>query len=56
MSGAHSRRKGAGFEREGILEARVVSLRGTNPTLELPVKADWGPDVFVSVMPVRGSA
>lgn len=42
------------IEREGILEARVVSLRGTNPTLEVPVKADWGPNVFVSVMPVRG--
>ena len=41
-------------EREGILEARIVELRGTHPTLELPVKADWGPNVFVSVMPVRG--
>lgn len=41
-------------EREGILETHVVALDGENPTVTLPVKAEWGPNVYVSVLALRG--
>lgn len=41
-------------ERNGIVDSRVVELRGRDPTIELPVKAEWGPNVYVSVLAVRG--
>ncbi|UTH73206.1 alpha-2-macroglobulin [Chromobacterium sp. IIBBL 290-4] len=42
------------IEREGILETRVVELEGKNPTIELKVQPDWTPNVYVSVLAVRG--
>ena len=42
------------IERSGVLETRLVELRGRDPTIELPVKAEWGPNVYVSVLAVRG--
>ncbi len=41
-------------EREGILEASVVSLSGAEPVIEVPVKGEFAPNVFVSVLAVRG--
>ncbi len=41
-------------EREGVLDARVVELSGKSPVIELPVKANWAPNVFVSALAVRG--
>ncbi|WP_322999756.1 alpha-2-macroglobulin family protein [Castellaniella sp.] len=41
-------------EREGVLETHVVSLDGDEPVVRLPVKAEWGPNVYVSVLAVRG--
>ncbi|MET0383278.1 MAG: MG2 domain-containing protein, partial [Burkholderiaceae bacterium] len=41
-------------ERNGIAQTRVVELDGRDPTIELPVQADWAPNVFVSVLAVRG--
>ncbi|HUG35549.1 MAG TPA: hypothetical protein VML54_01285, partial [Candidatus Limnocylindrales bacterium] len=41
-------------EREGILDARVVSLSGTEPVIDVPVSAAWAPNVFVSALVVRG--
>ncbi|MGB6008057.1 alpha-2-macroglobulin family protein [Castellaniella sp.] len=41
-------------EREGVLETHVVSLDGDQPVARLPVKAEWGPNVYVSVLAVRG--
>ncbi|WP_298016912.1 MG2 domain-containing protein [uncultured Castellaniella sp.] len=41
-------------EREGVLETHVVSLDGDQPVVRLPVKAEWGPNVYVSVLAVRG--
>jgi uncharacterized protein YfaS (alpha-2-macroglobulin family) len=41
-------------EREGVIDARVMELRGTHPVIELPMLAGYGPNVFVSVMPIRG--
>ncbi|MBP6018740.1 MAG: alpha-2-macroglobulin [Burkholderiaceae bacterium] len=41
-------------EREGVLETHVVKLKGNDPTVRLPVRAEWGPNVYVSVLAVRG--
>ncbi len=42
------------IEREGVIDTRVVQLRGENPTVELKVEPGWGPNVYVSVLAVRG--
>jgi uncharacterized protein YfaS (alpha-2-macroglobulin family) len=41
-------------EREGILSTRVVTLRGDDPTVELKIDKAWGPNVYVSVLALRG--
>ena len=41
-------------EREGILEASVVSLSGNEPTVSVPISGHYAPNVFVSVLAVRG--
>lgn len=41
-------------EREGVLATYVVQLDGKDPTVRLPVLAEWGPNVFVSVLALRG--
>lgn len=41
-------------EREGVLETHVVELGGDNPVFRLPVQASWGPNVYISVLAVRG--
>ncbi|ARU04629.1 alpha-2-macroglobulin [Comamonas serinivorans] len=41
-------------EREGILHAEVVTLTGQDPTVRLKVDPSWGPNVYVSVMALRG--
>ncbi|HSH88435.1 MAG TPA: MG2 domain-containing protein [Ramlibacter sp.] len=42
------------IEREGIVESRVVQLDGEDPTISLQVKEGWGPNVYVSVLALRG--
>jgi uncharacterized protein YfaS (alpha-2-macroglobulin family) len=42
------------IEREGIAEARVVHLAGTNPVVEVPMLGSYAPNVFISVLAVRG--
>ncbi|MBK6854445.1 MAG: alpha-2-macroglobulin [Burkholderiales bacterium] len=42
------------IERNGIVETRVVTLTGRDPTIEIAVKPEWAPNVFVSVLAVRG--
>lgn len=49
------------IEREGIVATRVITLRGDDPTFELPIPkpsvpdaASWGPNVYVSVLALRG--
>lgn len=42
------------IEREGILETRVVELKGDDPTISVEVKAGWSPNVYVSVLALRG--
>ena len=41
-------------EREGIVHTEVVELRGDDPTVSLKVRQDWGPNVYVSVLALRG--
>jgi len=41
-------------EREGIMETHVVKLDGKDPTISLKVAQDWGPNVYVSVLALRG--
>lgn len=41
-------------EREGVIDTRVVTLRGDDPTVEMKIEAGWGPNVYVSVLALRG--
>ncbi len=40
-------------EREGIIEAFVMELNRGNPTIEVPIKAEYAPNVMVSVLAIR---
>jgi uncharacterized protein YfaS (alpha-2-macroglobulin family) len=40
-------------EREGLIETRVVRINGRDPTVEVPIKPEYGPNVYVSVLAVR---
>ncbi|MBL8328965.1 MAG: alpha-2-macroglobulin [Rubrivivax sp.] len=42
------------IEREGVIDTRVLTLRGNDPTVELKIEPGWGPNVYVSVLAVRG--
>ena len=41
-------------ERNGILDRHVVAIHGALPVVEVPLKSDYYPNVFVSVVAVRG--
>jgi len=41
-------------EAGGILDSLVQPLSRSQPVIELPVKENWGPNAFVSVLLVRG--
>lgn len=41
-------------EREGILKTQLVNLRGDDPTVNVKVEEGWGPNVYVSVLALRG--
>ncbi|MEO8924445.1 MAG: alpha-2-macroglobulin family protein, partial [Caldimonas sp.] len=41
-------------EREGVIATQVVTLRGDDPTIQLKVDAAWAPNVYVSVLALRG--
>lgn len=42
------------IEREGVIESFVMPLSRKNPVVEVPIKGSYAPNVFVSVMVVRG--
>ena len=42
------------LEREGILESRVVELSGKAPVVEIPISGHQAPNIFVSVLAIRG--
>ena len=41
-------------EREGVIATQVVTLRGDDPTVTLKIEPTWGPNVYVSVLALRG--
>ncbi|MEO8755588.1 MAG: MG2 domain-containing protein, partial [Casimicrobiaceae bacterium] len=41
-------------EREGVLDAFVTTLHRNDPVLEVPIKGNYAPNVFVSAFLVRG--
>ncbi|HUP09210.1 MAG TPA: MG2 domain-containing protein, partial [Caldimonas sp.] len=41
-------------EREGVLDATVMHLSGSDPVIEIPVKDAFAPNMFVSALVVRG--
>ncbi len=41
-------------EREGIVTTQVVTLRGDDPTITLKIDKGWAPNVYVSVLALRG--
>jgi alpha-2-macroglobulin len=41
-------------EREGVLSSFVTELSGNDPVVKVPMPSTYAPDVFVSVMAVRG--
>ncbi|MBY0275866.1 alpha-2-macroglobulin, partial [Candidatus Binatia bacterium] len=40
--------------REGVVDARVVALSGKNPVVDVPVTDAFSPNMFVSVLALRG--
>lgn len=41
-------------ERAGVLETRVATLTGTMPVIEIPIRPEHAPNIFVSVVLIRG--
>lgn len=41
-------------EREGVMDAFVTELKRENPVIDVPLKGNYAPNVFVSVLLVRG--
>ncbi len=39
---------------EGVIATQIVTLRGDDPTVELKIEPSWGPNVYVSVLALRG--
>lgn len=42
------------IEREGVMDTFIKKLSGKEPVIELPVKRNYAPNVFVSALLVRG--
>jgi uncharacterized protein YfaS (alpha-2-macroglobulin family) len=41
-------------EREGVIDSFVTRLSGREPVIEVPIKGGYAPNVYVSVLAVRG--
>lgn len=41
-------------EREGVIDSQVVHLSGKDPIVEVPIKDGYSPNVYVSVLALRG--
>ena len=44
------------IERESIFESRVLELNGTAPTIDVPIKENFLPNIFISVALLHGRA
>ena len=41
-------------EREGVISTQVVQLRGDDPNIDVKIEPGWAPNVYVSVLALRG--
>jgi uncharacterized protein YfaS (alpha-2-macroglobulin family) len=41
-------------EREGVMDSYVMPVSSSQPTIEIPIKKNYAPNVFVSVLAIRG--
>lgn len=41
-------------EREGVLDSFVTEIRRDNPVIEIPIKGNYAPNVYISAMALRG--
>ena len=41
-------------EREGVLDSFVTEVRRDNPVIEIPIKGNYAPNVFISTLVLRG--
>ncbi|MGE0383697.1 MAG: alpha-2-macroglobulin [Gammaproteobacteria bacterium] len=41
-------------EREGVLDAWVTTISGASPVVQVPIRPEYGPNAYVSVLAVRG--
>jgi len=41
-------------EREGVMDVQVTTLSGKSPVVEVPIRGNHAPNIFVSVLAVRG--
>ncbi|MCB1141220.1 MAG: alpha-2-macroglobulin [Leptospiraceae bacterium] len=42
------------IEREGVLNSRIETIKGKDAIIEIPITGEYAPNVFVSVLAVRG--
>ncbi|MDF3819411.1 MG2 domain-containing protein [Leptospira sp. 96542] len=42
------------LEREGVIDSFVTTVSGKNPVIQIPIKKEYVPNVYVSVLLVRG--
>jgi len=41
-------------EREGIIDSFITKITGKNPTIKIPIKASYAPNIYISAFCVRG--
>ena len=42
------------IEREGVLDSFITKIKGKEPIINVPIKGSYAPNVFVSVLAIRG--
>ncbi len=42
------------IEREGVIDSFVTEISGKEPVIEIPIKPEYSPNVYVSVLALRG--
>jgi alpha-2-macroglobulin len=42
------------IEREGVIDSFVTKISGKTPVINVPVKAEYAPNVYISILAVRG--
>ncbi|MBL4616544.1 MAG: hypothetical protein JKY46_02530, partial [Robiginitomaculum sp.] len=42
------------IQREGVIDTFITNISGSNPVIEVPIKGEYAPNIYVSVIAVRG--